>query len=402
MRSTAAGRARVPAAIGMVALLVAALLGGILSPVASAAQGQCGGSITPAQTEGPFYTPGSPERTSLIEPGMKGTRMAIAGQVLDRNCAPLAHAWLDFWQTDAAGVYDNTGFRLRGHQYTDSSGRYRLETIVPGEYPGRTPHIHVKVRPEGGSVLTTQLYFPMSPSNEKDGLYDPLLLVRLQDAPGGFTGTFNFVLNVTGPQPPQPAPPSSSDSFTFAETGITVAGDFWTMWQGGRSFADSLFINGLPITPEREETSPSDGKVYRTQWFERARFEYHPENPTPSNVLLGLLGTAAVQGRLSEAPFARVENPGKGLAYFPQTGHTLGDGTEGGRAIAALWNRLGGLTQFGYPISQPFTETSKEDGKQYVVQYFERQRFEYHPENRGTPFEVLLGRLGAEQVETGD
>jgi hypothetical protein len=256
----------------------------------------------------------------------------------------------------------------------------------------------VKVRPEGGSILTTQLYFPMSTGNEKDGLYDPSLLVALQDGPGGFTGTFNFVLNVTGPQPPQPVPPSSSDSYTFAETGITVAGDFWTAWQGSRSYADSVFINGLPITPEREETSPTDGKVYRTQWFERARFEHHPENPAPNNVLLGLLGTVAAQGRQGEAPFARIENPGGGLTYFAQTGHTLGDDSDGGRAIAAAWDRLGGLAQFGYPISQPFTESNTDDGKQYLVQYFERQRFEYHPEN-APPNDVLLGLLGTYMVQ---
>ena len=239
---------------------------------------------------------------------------------------------------------------------------------------------------------------PDSPGNEKDGLFDRALLVSLQDVPGGKAGTFNFVLNFTGPRQPQ----SASDSHTFADTGITVTGDFWTAWQGGRSFEESVYINGLPITPERDETSPTDGKVYRTQWFERTRFEYHPENAPPNNVLLGLLGTAAARARQAEAPFVRIDNPGGELPYFSQTGHTLGDGSEGGRAIAALWDRLGGLAQFGYPISQPFNETNKSDGKQYLVQYFERQRFEYHPENRGTAFEVLLGRLGAEQVGGGD
>jgi hypothetical protein len=69
----------------------------------------------------------------------------------------------------------------------------------------------------------------------------------------------------------------------------------------------------------------------------------------------------------------------------------------GGRAIADYWNRMGGLPQFGYPTSQPFMERSREDGKEYLVQYFQRQRFEYHPEHRGTEYEVQLGRLGAEQ-----
>jgi polysaccharide biosynthesis protein PslG len=127
--------------------------------------------------------------------------------------------------------------------------------------------------------------------------------------------------------------------------------------------------------------------------------EAHPQNRAPYNVLFGLLGVAAAQGRQNEAPFRAAGNPGGGLQWFTETGHTLGDTSEGGRAIAAAWTRMGGLSQFGFPISQPFTEVSKDDGKRYLVQYFERQRFEYHPENKGSRFEVLLGRLGAEQVK---
>jgi hypothetical protein len=186
------------------------------------------------------------------------------------------------------------------------------------------------------------------------------------------------------------------DGHTFPETGQRVEGRFWEVWLAGRSFDDSLYINGLPITARRIEVSPTDGKSYRTQWFERARFEDHPENQPPSDVLLGLLGVAATRGRQDE-PFQPISNQGGNVQWFPETRHTLGDSTEEGQVIAAFWNRLGGLPQFGYPLSQPFRETSKDDGKAYVVQYFERQRFEYHPENKGTRFEVLLGRLGAEQ-----
>jgi sugar lactone lactonase YvrE len=192
---------------------------------------------------------------------------------------------------------------------------------------------------------------------------------------------------------------AAGDSYTFGQTGITVTGDFWTAWQGGRSFADSLYINGLPITAERNEISLTDGKTYMTQWFERARFEYHPEYAAPNNILLGLLGTSAAQSDQNRAPFQTVSNPGGSVAWFSQTGHTLGDSSPGGQAIAAAWNRMGGLRQFGYPLSQPFMEVSKDDGKSYLVQYFERQRFEYHPENQGTQYEVLLGRLGAEQAK---
>ena len=94
---------------------------------------------------------------------MVGERLIVTGYVLDQDCKPVAGALLDFWQADGEGVYDNEGYRLRGRQYTDAEGRYRLETVIPGEYPGRTEHIHVKAQAPGGRVLTTQLYFPASP-----------------------------------------------------------------------------------------------------------------------------------------------------------------------------------------------------------------------------------------------
>ena len=57
------------------------------------------------------------------------------------DCQPIAGAVMDFWHCDDAGVYDNAGFRYRGHQFTDASGAYRLRTIRPGKYPARTQHI---------------------------------------------------------------------------------------------------------------------------------------------------------------------------------------------------------------------------------------------------------------------
>lgn len=149
--------------------------------------------VTPPQTAGPFYTPNSPERTSLIEPGMPGTPMTLTGLVLTTGCQPIAGAPLDFWHADDSGVYDNAGCRLRGHQFTSAEGRFTLETIVPGLYPGRTRHIHVIVQPPNQPALTTQLYFPGEPGNANDGLYNPELLVGM-DADNN--ATFNFVLGV--------------------------------------------------------------------------------------------------------------------------------------------------------------------------------------------------------------
>jgi protocatechuate 3,4-dioxygenase beta subunit len=152
--------------------------------------------LTIAQTEGPYYTPNTPERTSLLEPGITGTRLLVTGYVLSTGCAPIAQALVDFWHCDDAGAYDNVGYKLRGHQFTNDAGRYSLETILPGVYPGRTRHIHVKVQAPNQPVLTTQLYFPGEPANARDGIYNPALEMTMQPANDGQLGTFNFVLAV--------------------------------------------------------------------------------------------------------------------------------------------------------------------------------------------------------------
>jgi protocatechuate 3,4-dioxygenase beta subunit len=116
-----------------------------------------GDDLTPAQTEGPYFTPNSPERGSLLEAGMAGDRLTVAGTVL---------------ATD---------------------GRFRLETIVPGLYPGRTRHIHVKVQAPDRPVLTTQLYFPGEPANASDGIFREELLLDMR---GDRQGSFTFVLEI--------------------------------------------------------------------------------------------------------------------------------------------------------------------------------------------------------------
>jgi len=159
------------------------------------ASGQCSGQPTPAQTEGPYFKPGSPARTSLLEPGMAGTRLALSGRVLSRDCRPIAGARLDFWQADASGTYDNAGYRLRGNQTTGSDGRFALVTVVPGEYPGRTEHIHVKVQHAGTGTLTTQLYFPGVSKNQQDSIFDARLLLKIEPSESGLAATYDFVLD---------------------------------------------------------------------------------------------------------------------------------------------------------------------------------------------------------------
>ncbi|MCJ8164185.1 intradiol ring-cleavage dioxygenase [Pontibacter sp. E15-1] len=149
---------------------------------------------TPSQTEGPFYTPRSPERSNLREKGMKGTALVLTGQVLDTRCQPVAGALLDWWHADAAGHYDNDGYKLRGHHYTDAEGRFRLETIVPGVYTGRTRHFHVKVKGPNTPLLTTQLYFPGEPANERDYIFKPALLMSMSEEADARKASYTFVL----------------------------------------------------------------------------------------------------------------------------------------------------------------------------------------------------------------
>jgi protocatechuate 3,4-dioxygenase beta subunit len=147
--------------------------------------------VTVSETEGPFFKAGSPERSSLLQNGIAGTKVTITGVVLGTDCQPVTHALLDF-----QGQYDNSGYTLRGHLFTDANGHYQLITIVPGLYPGRTEHIHVKVQAPGGPVLTTQLFFPGVQQNEADSIFDPSLVMKITNASDGLQAAFNFVVNL--------------------------------------------------------------------------------------------------------------------------------------------------------------------------------------------------------------
>ena len=149
---------------------------------------------TPRQTEGPYFKPDSPRRESLLEPGITGVKIVVAGVVLSTSCQPVPRALIDVWHADSSGAYDNAGYRLRGHQFTDDQGRYRLETIVPGNYVGRTRHFHVRVQAPNRPVLTTQLYFPGEAGNGRDPIFNRDLVMRVHDAADGKAATFDFVL----------------------------------------------------------------------------------------------------------------------------------------------------------------------------------------------------------------
>ena len=182
---------------------------------------------------------------------------------------------------------------------------------------------------------------------------------------------------------PEPATTEAGSRY-FPETGQVVSGPFLRYWEARGGLARF----GLPRTAAFFQGG------YLVQYFERARFEYHEElKGTPHEVQLGLLGelviddVAALQASepLPKAPETR---------YFPETRHNLSHGFK------AYWEKNDGLRYFGLPITEEFAERNPADGKIYAVQYFERARFEYHPEHKGTPHEVQLGLLGNQILAT--
>lgn len=182
--------------------------------------------------------------------------------------------------------------------------------------------------------------------------------------------------------------PHQPDTAYFAEVGHTLRGKFLQYWQDHGGLAQF----GYPLTEEYNEKSSIDNKEYTTQYFERARFEYHPENSSPNDVLLGLLGVETTADRRTEVPF-RYTPPkaSPGGIYFSETGHVLDE------AFIGYWQDHGGLAVYGYPISNSFMEQNPTDGKTYKVQYFERNRLELHPE-LPPDYSVSLGLLGADQL----
>jgi outer membrane protein assembly factor BamB len=198
----------------------------------------------------------------------------------------------------------------------------------------------------------------------------------------------------TPPPAPEPAPdavqrvagPAPAGGLYFAATGHTLAPPLRAYWERYGGLAQFGYPLTEPFTETLNTRDPRDQRpqVYQVQYFERARFEYHPEYAgTPSEVLLGLLG---VHFHDAEPPAAPRLDPG----YSVLNGHNLGG------AFRRYWEARGGLFVNGYPISEERDEVSPTDGKTYRVQYFERARFEYHPEYAGTDHEVLLGLLGSQ------
>ncbi len=184
----------------------------------------------------------------------------------------------------------------------------------------------------------------------------------------------------------EPTPIPGETTRTFPETGKTVRGLFLDYWQRNGGLAQQ----GFPISDMFTEISALNGKPYTVQYFERAVFEYHPENQAPYNVLLSQLGTFQYKKKYPTGAPGQTPNTSEGSVLFPETGKRVGG------KFLDYWQKNGGLAQQGYPISDEFMEKSDLNGQTYLVQYFERAVFEMHPENQ-PPFDVLLSQLGTFQ-----
>jgi hypothetical protein len=231
--------------------------------------------------------------------------------------------------------------------------------------------------PDGGYTWRefdrkTDNYYLASP-------YLPLTVLGIQDS------VYSLELPEAARYVSAPTVRNNAPSGTyFPQTGHNLGGAFKDYWEQNGGLAQQ----GYPITEPFREVSDTDGKVYKVQYFERAVMELHPENDSPNNVLLSLLGSHEYGRKYPGGAPKQRSNNQPGSVFFPETGKRLG-GT-----FLRYWLEHGGLRQQGLPVSDEFTEVSPLDGKPYTVQYFERAVFEMHPENAGTHYEVLLSQLG--------
>ena len=166
----------------------------------------------PEQTAGPFFADNALKRSD-IRAGRPGAPLQLALNVLllqNGRCTPLPDAHVDLWQCDAGGVYSDDTF-LRGYQLTDASGTTEFTTIYPGWYPGRTVHIHFKIRNDRYE-FASQLYFDDGVTdrvharepyasragrrvrNSSDSMYRDQLTLALAENGGSFASTFNVVM----------------------------------------------------------------------------------------------------------------------------------------------------------------------------------------------------------------
>ncbi len=156
-------------------------------------------SLTPAQTEGPFYPDHLPLDTDndllVLNDSLDaavGQVSYVSGRILDPRGEPVRNAVVEIWQCDAHGVYLHKGsdngdkrdknFQGFGRFVTGSTGEYLFRTIKPVPYPGRAPHIHYKVKRRGKDLLTTQCYIKGHPGNAGDGVWKGIKDAKARDS----------------------------------------------------------------------------------------------------------------------------------------------------------------------------------------------------------------------------
>ncbi|MEO6457492.1 MAG: glycosyltransferase family 39 protein [Chloroflexia bacterium] len=182
--------------------------------------------------------------------------------------------------------------------------------------------------------------------------------------------------------------PAANDRLYFLESGHTLGGEFRRFWEA-KGGVQRL---GYPVSEEYQDVNPLDGQTRTVQYFERAVLELHPEKAGISDIVM-IASAGRWVTRHRDFPRVARFTLTQDRAYFAETGHSLK------QAFLRFWLQEGGLTQYGYPISEELPEISAADGKVYTVQYFERARLEWHPIDAGTAKEVQLGLIGKEALE---
>jgi hypothetical protein len=288
----------------------------------------------------------------------------------------------------------SSGFFGNLKTFSDSRFQLNQDQLAPWAiwWPSGQSQVMLSLTATGQVTLDVKAIFPDWPGGVKPTLSTENGQAAPFEAKGAtalsFTAQPGLVYVIKAPVAATTAvgsakPLSIANNLYFPETGHNLSNVFRTYWEqnGG------VMLFGYPITEEIRENGLT------VQYFEKARFEYHPENNgTANNVQLGLLGTEVTAGRRAagEAPFrpiAPVATGDKAL-YFAQTGHSVRDGFKD------RFQALGGVARFGYPISEEFPEVNPLDGQVYMVQYFERIRLEYHPAESDPNKVYPIGLLG--------
>ncbi|NTU78714.1 MAG: hypothetical protein HGA45_04825 [Chloroflexales bacterium] len=303
------------------------------------------------------------------------------------------------WETRPGAAMASYGRRLDDYNQRAGQSRPFVATVMPGYDDLKVRGGHARDREDGAYyrgtwqtaiergaqavVLTSFNEFFEGSHIEPSERYGDLYLRLTKELSDSFRAGAGQT------------PPPTGECQQFPETGHQVCGRILSYWRenGG------LPVFGYPIGPQQAVTI--EGKPYQAQEFERNRLELHPENGRPYDVLLGRLG-AEVLGRQGRdwQQFGKLGGAPDGCLFFAETGHSLcepflsyfrGHGLEfDGQPGYSLAESI---ALFGLPLSEPQGENIQ--GNPYTAQWFERARFEWHPENQD-PYRVLLGLLGVE------